>query len=152
MNKNPSHQYVAATVIAVGLAIIGMMLPWVQKLPVRNIEGGGEAYTMEWIPGLEAGFETFDLFVLVPILFTLLAGGVAASRGRSWWTDGILSIMGGVILWVAGNSYIGYYTTERYAAQPGVYLVLAAGLLLILIGAGGFLTGFTSDRTGQTTA
>jgi hypothetical protein len=149
MKQTQSHRYVAATVVAGGLAIIGMWLPWVQKLPVGTIKGGGAAYTMEGVPELEAGFESFDLFVLVPILFMVVVGAVAVSRGRSWWTDTVLAVMGSALLWVAGNSYIGYYTTERYAAQPGVYLVLAAGLLLILIGAGGFLTGLTSGQTEQ---
>jgi cation transport ATPase len=149
MKKTPPRRYVAAAVVAVGFAIVGMWLPWVQKLPVGTIEGGGVAYTMEGIPELEAGFESFDLFVLVPVLFTVVVGAVAASRGRSWWTDAVLAAMGSALLWVAGNSYIGYYTTERYAAQPGVYLVLVAGLLLFLIGAGGFLTGLASDQTEQ---
>ena len=53
-----SPQYVAATGVAAGFVLIEVWLPWVEKLPVGNIEGGREAYTMEWIPELEAGFES----------------------------------------------------------------------------------------------
>jgi hypothetical protein len=54
MEKRSTLAYITVTVIAAVLTVAGVYLPWVQKRPVRDIDGK-PYYTAEYVLGLDPG-------------------------------------------------------------------------------------------------
>lgn len=123
------------------------MAPWLRKLP-SGFHDGQPYYTAEWVPGLEAGFQLVDVGVVVPALVAVVVVVLGSYRG--WRPDSVLMLMSAMLVWVAGRSLLRNHGIERYAAEPGVYLALLAGLLLALVGASGLILGAVRRRNEGT--
>ncbi|WP_336327352.1 hypothetical protein [Halovenus sp. HT40] len=136
MNARPGPAYVAATVVAAVLAIVGAYLPWVKKHP-DGYRNGQAYYTSEYLPAAEAGFQGLD--VVVVALGVAVIGVVAGARYRGWLPDVVLLGSGVVLLLLSGDRLKRFRPVERYTVEPGLYLVLVSGLLLVLVGAGALL-------------
>ncbi len=133
MADRPTPTYVAATVVAAVLGAAGTWLPWVRKRPVGDVNGQ-QIYTAEYVPGLETGLRGFD-----PVVVSLLVAVVvvvALARYQHWRPDVALVGAGGLLLLAFGNVFHDYWSVERYAVDPGLYLLLASGLLFVLVGGG----------------
>ncbi|MHB9288919.1 hypothetical protein ACKVMT_17970 [Halobacteriales archaeon Cl-PHB] len=122
-----------AMALAVVLAVLGVWLPWVSKRPTGYFEGT-PSYTSEGVPGLETGISGADFILIwlaVGAVLLVLAGRIEALR-----LDGILVLVGVVVLWTAGNRYLDYSTAYRYVVEPGLYILLASGLFFLAAGLG----------------
>jgi len=152
MERTPTIGFVTATTVAAGSAILGVWLPWVRKRPVGH-HGDQPIFTAEWVAGLKPGLQGSDplvvLFVGAVVLLT------AGFRYSPWQPDAVLIAAGGLLLWVFGNVLHHYWTVDRYAVEPGLYLVVSSGFLLVLLGVGGllgrrgFLDGDSTDEDPQ---
>jgi hypothetical protein len=144
MERRPAIAFVTATTVAAGSAMLGVWLPWVRKRPVGH-HGGQPYFTAEWVAGLKPGLQGSDpLVVLLVGAVVLLTVG---SRYSPWHPDGVLVAAGALLIGVFGNVLHHYWTVDRYAVEPGLYLVIAGGFLLVLLGVGGLLgrRGFLDD-------
>ena len=133
MGRPPSIKYTTATILTAILTVVSVWLPWVQKLPAGYIDGQ-PYYTMEWVPGLEAGFQGTDPFAVLLAILVIVT--VIAARKLKWPPDGVLVVVGTVLVWWSGTTLQSYSTVDRYAIEPGLYLCLVSGVLLILLGVG----------------
>ncbi|WP_458207011.1 hypothetical protein [Haladaptatus sp. NG-SE-30] len=147
MRNEPSITYIGATIVAAMLAIAGVWLPWVRKRPVGYADGQ-PYYTSEFVSGLESGLRGIDPVVVLLVLGVV--GVVVLARQRDWHPDVVLVAAGGLMVLVFGNIFRDYRTVERYAIEPGLYLLIASGFLLILLGAGAiFKRRFTTFAEGD---
>ncbi|GGL53152.1 hypothetical protein [Halocalculus aciditolerans] len=131
MRRVSRDNYVRATALLAALATVGLWLPWVTKLPAGYTQGQ-PYYTMEWVAGLDAGFQAIDVPAL--IILVLLVVVVAILRSGQWSAALPLLAVGALSTWLTGNQLLGYRGVERYAAQPGLYLLVAASLGLFIVG------------------
>ena len=129
MSSKQKFAYIAATIVAAVLAVVGAWLPWVRKQPV--------GITDEYIAGLDAGFSDIDFLVIALVMTVVVA--VVLGHYRNWRTDVVLIGAGGLILVVFGSVFQSYLAVERYVVEPGLYLLIASGCLFILIGVGAAL-------------
>lgn len=129
MDRAPSLIHVFGTLVSAVLVIIGSWLPWVRKIPAGYVEGQ-PYYTDEWVRGLEPGFQALD-YILVLLVFTAVAAPVLA-RYQGLSTSGIVISSGTLILLIAGGHLTNYL--GRYIIEPGLYLVLLSGIILVIIG------------------
>lgn len=136
MANKPTTAYVAATICAAVGAAIGVWLPWVRKRPVGYTDGQ-PFYTSEYVSGLETGLRGIDPFVI--LLVVAVVGATVLARHRDWRPDLLLMGSGGLLLFVSGSLFRDYWSGERYAVEPGLYLLLASGFLLVLIGVSSIL-------------
>jgi hypothetical protein len=136
MGRDPTLAYVATTVVAAAMVVVGVWLPWVRKRPVGYFEGR-PYYTGEWTTGLESGFGGTDV-VAVLVVVAVVAITVL-SRTSNWRPDVALVVAGGLLAWAAGTVLRDYWTTERYAVEPGLYVLVAGSLLLLVLGVGSVL-------------
>lgn len=131
MGRPPSIKYTTATILTAILTVVGVWLPWVQKLPAGYIDGQ-PYYTSEWVPGLEAGFQGTDPFAVLLAVLAIVA--VIAARKLNRPPDGVLVVAGAVLVWWSGTTLQYYWQVDRYAIEPGLYLCVISGVLLILLG------------------
>lgn len=115
------------------LAIVGVWLPWVQKRPVGYTDGQ-PYYTMEWVPGLEAGFQGTDPYAV--LLAGIVIVAVVAAHRLNRPPDGVLVIVGAVLVWWSGTTLRYYWRVDHLAIEPGLYLCILSGVLLIHLGIG----------------
>ncbi|KAA9396677.1 hypothetical protein Har1130_18815 [Haloarcula sp. CBA1130] len=120
-------------VVAVFVIFVGTLLPWVRKLPAGYTDGE-PYYTDELVWGLNPGFELLDALILAPALTAILA--LILVEKREWITDLWLLTAATPTLWLGGQRYLRYQVGATYAIEPGLYLVLVGGLLLITLGVG----------------
>lgn len=132
----PTTAYVTATIVAAVIGVVGVWIPWVRKRPA-GYRDGRPIYTAEYVSGLETGLRGIDPFVIV--LVVAVVGVAVLARYRTWRPDIALISAGCLLLVVSGNTLRNYWSVERYAVEPGLYLLLASGLLFVLIGAGALL-------------
>ncbi|WP_267643073.1 hypothetical protein [Haloarchaeobius amylolyticus] len=148
MRKSPSTSYLAATALAGVLAVASAWLPWVRKLPVGYTDGQ-PYYTSEFVAGMETGFRGTDMAILGPVAVALVV--VVISRVRRWRPDVVVALAGAFVTLVGWTRFQTFAGVDRYAPEPGVYLALATGLLLLLTGGGAYLRGVVRRRrNGQT--
>ena len=136
MSNNLSPASLVATIVAAALAVVGVWLPWVRKRP-EGYRDGRAIYTAEYVSGMETGLRGLDLFV--GLLVVAAVGVAVLARYRPWRPDLALVGAGGLVLWLSGTTFHDYWSVERYAVEPGLYLLLASGFLFVLVGAGGVL-------------
>ena len=146
MGNRPSLAYITVTIIAAVLGVVGVYLPWVRKRPVGYTDGQ-PYYTSEYVTGLEAGIRGIDPFVIVPLVAVITV--VVLARYRTWRPDTALVGAGGLLLVVFGNIFHNYWSVERYAVEPGLYLLLSSGLILVLVGTGTVLKRRVSPHTDE---
>ena len=146
MEKQPTLAYITVTVIAAVLAVVGAYLPWVQKRPVRYIDGY-PYYTAEYVLGLEPGIWGIDPFVI--ILVGVVVTVVVLARYRTWRPESAVIGAGGLLLIGCGNFFYQYRSGERYVVEPGLYLLVISGLLFVLVGAGTILKRHMTTRTDE---
>jgi len=146
METRPTLAHITATIVAAVLGVVGLYLPWVRKRPVGYADGQ-PYYTSEYVSGLEPGFRGIDPFII--LLVVAVVGVVVLARHRTWRPDIALIGAGGLILFVFGNIFHNYWSVERYAVEPGLYLLLTSGLILVLVGAGIILKRRASTRTDE---
>lgn len=143
MGRPPSTGYSLAVVVTALLGIAGLWLPWVRKRPVGYIDGQ-PYYTSELIPGLHAGFQALDGFV---VLLTLLATvAVVTARIGDWSPRGVIIAAGAALLWWSGTRLLYYGGSESYAVEPGLYLSVMSGIVLVLLGAGTGIRHYLNTR------
>ncbi|MCT9096255.1 hypothetical protein [Haloarchaeobius sp. HME9146] len=149
MRRQPSLPYLVATALAGVLAVASAWLPWVRKLPVGYTDGQ-PYYTSEFVAGMETGFRGTDMVILGPVIVALVV--VAISTVRRWRPD-VVVVLAGAFVTFAGWTRLQEFTrVDRYAPAPGVYLALAAGLVLLATGGSAFLRGYVQRRRdGRTT-
>lgn len=133
MTKAPPLTYIRVTLVAVVLAVVGLWLPWVRKLPVRSADGQA-IYTSEDVAGLEPGIHGFDNILAVIIVAVLAV--VVLARRRDRHPDLVLILVGGSMLWLFGSVLREYWRVDRYVVESGLYFLVASGLLFVLLGAG----------------
>ncbi len=133
MGRPPSIKYTTATILTAILTIVGVWLPWVQKRPV-GYTNGRPYYTSEWVLGLEAGFQGTDPFAVLLAVLVIVA--VIAGRKLNRPPDGVLVVVGAVLVWWSGTTLQHYWQVDRYAIEPGLYLCILSGVLLVLLGVG----------------
>lgn len=132
MSRAPSLWDTSITVVAGALAVVGMWLPWVRKLPT-GYANGEPMYTLEPVPQSETGFQHLD-----PVIVLLVGLVVAGAILLSHWDrrpGSLLVTAGGLMLFGSGFFLQYYVRIDRYAVEPGVYLVIVSGLLFVLLGA-----------------
>jgi hypothetical protein len=123
--------YEIATIVAAVLAVAGVWLPWVRKLPVGYTDGQ-PYYTSEYVWGSEPGISGLDpalMFLVVAVVTVFML-----TPRRTWHLNIILVITGGLLLYVSGTFFYQYWSGEQYAVEPGLYLLLVSGLLFVLVG------------------
>lgn len=133
MVDEPTPASLIATVVAAVMGAVGVWIPWVRKQPVGYADGQ-PYYTSEYVPGLETGLRGIDLLVILLVVAVVVV--VLLARDRRFRPDSALIGAGGALLVVFGNVCYQYWSVERYAVEPGLYLLLASGLLFVLAGAG----------------
>ena len=133
MGRPPSTGYVVAVTLTAILAIVGVWLPWVRKRPVGYIDGQ-PYYTEGLLPGLHAGFRDVDPFVVLLAVLVIVA--VVAARRWDWSPDGVIIVAGTVLMWWSGTMLGHYRADEHLAVEPGLYLSVLSGIVLVLLGAG----------------
>jgi len=132
MPDPPSRRYVAATVGAAVAAVVGAWLPWIHKR--GRMMDGELVVTGEGVYGEAAGIGVLDWVVVLAAV--VVVGAVLVGRIRDWRPDPVLIVAPLPILALAGL-YLWYYSrVDRYIADPGIYLTLAGGILLVVIGIG----------------
>lgn len=129
MDRVPSPVYIFGPLLSAVLVTIGSWLPWIRKIPV-GFDEGQPYYTDEWIWGLEPGFQTLDYILILLGLIAVAAPLIARYRG--WSASGIVIGSGLLILTIAGGQLTSYL--GQYIIEPGFYLVVVSGVLLVLIG------------------
>jgi hypothetical protein len=136
MEDRPEPAYVAVTVVAAVLGVVGAYLPWVQKHP-DGYRNGQAYYTSEYLPAAEAGFHALDLIIVA--LGVAVIGVVAGAQYRGWLSDiGLLGVGVGLLV-LSGDRLRTFRAIEGYTVEPGLSLVFASGLLFVLVGAGALL-------------
>jgi len=136
MSREPSLSYVGAAFTASILAVVGVWLPWVRKIP-----GPDGAVTMEYVPGLWTGIESAGYDKLILLLIAVVMSITLLARYRQWRPDPALIAVGGFILFIAGgalDSYLG-----GYYIQPGLFILFLSGLLLTLLGVSAFVRHYS---------
>lgn len=113
-----------------------MWLPRVRKRPA-GYRDGRPIYTAEYVSGMETGLHGIDPFVV--LLVVAVVGVAVLARYRPWRPDIALVGAGGPLLLLFGNAFYDYWSVERYAVEPGLYLLLVSGFLFVLIGTGALL-------------
>ena len=149
MTGEPTAKYVTATIVAAVGAVVGVWLPWVRKRPV-GYSDGLPLYTLEIVPGLETGLRGMDLLVILLVMAVVAV--VVLARYRGWRPDSVLIGAGGLILLVFANLFRTYSAVERYAVEPGLYLLIASGGLFVLIGTSSLLkrcVPTVADESGE---
>ncbi|WP_210408935.1 hypothetical protein [Halorhabdus rudnickae] len=136
MGKRPTPAYITGTIFAAVLSVVGVYLPWVQKQPVGYTDGQ-PYYTAEFVAGLEAGFDGGDPFIILLVVAVVVV--VILARYRTWSPDIALIGVGAVTFLLFGNTFLDYWSVERYAVQPGLFLLVISGLIFIFVGAGAIL-------------
>lgn len=126
--------YLAGTLLAASGTVVGPWLPFFHKLPVDYVDGQ-PLYTDESTWGLDAWFRGIDL-LLVALALVAVASVLAARRWR-WPANAVLVAVGGFILFATGQKFADIYRTDRYAAEPGIYLVIVGSLLFVVLGLAG---------------
>ncbi|MFC6728469.1 hypothetical protein ACFQDG_07430 [Natronoarchaeum mannanilyticum] len=138
----------AGTLVAVTLAVVGAWRPWVRKIPVRTADGSLVS-TSELVQGLRAGIHGLDMFVvfgaLVAVLGTLIARRYDVSPAPFLVAASVL------ILWAASTMLAEYRSVERYEPELGVYLTLAGGLVLLVLGVARGVKVAVRRRRGERT-
>jgi hypothetical protein len=135
MDKEPSTQYVVATLISSVFALVGTWLPWARRIPT---DGPVEQVL---IPVTQTGFGNKPVGGLI-VLFAIITPMVSMlARYRSWRPDPLLIISGVAILIVSGGS--AYSFLGSLAIEPGLIGVLASGLVFAMLGIGGLLTHYS---------
>lgn len=146
MGNGPTLAYITATIVAAVLGVVGVYLPGVRKRPV-GYTNGQPYYTSEYVTGLEAGIRGIDPFVIFLVGAVVVVVVLARRRTRSG--DIALVGAGGLLLFVFGNVFHDYWSVDRYAVGPGLYLLLASGLIFVLVGAGTVHKRRVSTRTDE---
>lgn len=143
MGRPPSIGYRLAVVVAAVLGMVGLWLPWVRKRPVGYIDGQ-PYYTSELIPGLNAGFQALEGLI---VLFAILAiVAVVTTPMVDWSPRGVIIAAGAAMLWWSGTRLLYYGGSESYAVEPGLYLSVLSGIVLVILSAG---TGIRRLNTSQ---
>lgn len=132
---------VIGTVAAALLAITGAWLRWVGKKPVPT-EGTHEV-TSEWVYGILPGFHGLDLVTVLPPF--LAAVVVLTSRDREWIFKS-LPLAALPVLVMAGERFVTYQSDPTYVVKSGLYLTLASGVILLILGVGAL---WGSDASGK---
>lgn len=133
----------AGVVVAVLMILIGTAFPWVRKLPAGYTEGE-PYYTDELVWGLNPGFEVADFLIVVPALSAIVV--LITVRNRDWVVDVWLLATAIPVLWLVGQVYNNYQTGAKYAVEPGLYLVIAGGVLFVLLGASDLILANRRDN------
>jgi hypothetical protein len=136
MADEPTRSYVTATILAGALVVLGVYLPWVRKRPIGNSDGE-PIYTTEAVLGQTTGFQGLDGLVVLIVVVAVAA--VLVARGRRWRPDLPLVAAGVAILVLFGDRGWRYWSVDRYAIDPGLYLLFVGGALFVLVGARGLL-------------
>lgn len=123
--------YLAGTLLAALCTGVGLWLPLLRKLPVDYVDGQ-PLFTSEYTWGLDAGFNGTDL-LLVALALVAVASVLATRRWR-WPVNAVHVAVGSFTLFLAGQRLAGILRTERYAADPAIYLVIVGGLLFVVLG------------------
>ena len=139
MRRFPSKRE-KGILVAVLVTLGGIVLPWVRKRPAGYTDGE-PFYTDEWVWGLSPGVETLDLLLIAPAVSIVLV--LVLLQNRALVRDAWVLVASVPILWYVGRAYSKYQRGSTYAVEPGLYLLLLGGGLLVLLGASGLVV---SDR------
>ncbi|GAA0211274.1 hypothetical protein [Halobaculum roseum] len=141
MKYRSEFAYLSATIGAAVLGVVGLLLPWVRKLPAGYTDGQAY-YTSEGVWGLEFGMDGLDpalLFLLLGVVGVVIVAGITS---LSWQRDLALIGTGAVLLVVFTNRFLTYQSVVRYEVESGLFVLLVSGLLFVLVGAGSLLNEY----------
>jgi hypothetical protein len=110
---------------------------------------GDLVVTGEGVYGDTAGIGVLDWVVVLAAV--VVVGAVLVGRVRDWRPDPVLIVVPLPIVALAGLYLWHYSRVDRYVADPGIYLTLAGGILLVVIGIGPHFGDVVRDHSESRT-